>query len=76
MYSRSKTSFVLIRKNMNTDLGRIVIVGQMLNQGQFKVTPQGHFKVNLHQESPGDHVAFFNFSDSSIRTKYILICSI
>ena len=37
-------------KNMNIDIGKMVIVGQMLNLGQFKVTVQGHLEVNLHQK--------------------------
>ena len=39
----------------------MVIVGQMLNLGQFKVTVQGHLEVNLHQEWPGGHTAFWIF---------------
>ena len=46
MLSRAKSSFVLIRKNMNIDIGKIIIVGQILNLGQFKVYVQGHFRVS------------------------------
>ena len=35
---------------MNIDIGKIIIVGQILNLGQFKVSVQGHFRVNLCQE--------------------------
>ena len=38
------------QKNMNIDRGKTIIVGQILNLGQFKVSVQGHFRVNLCQE--------------------------
>ena len=38
------------QKNMNIDIGKIIIVGQILSLGQFKVSGQGHFRVNLCQE--------------------------
>ena len=31
---------------MNIDIGKIIIIGQILNLGQLKVTVQGHFRVN------------------------------
>ena len=43
---------------MNIDIGKIIIVGQMLNLGQFKVPVQGHFRGNLCQEWPEDHATF------------------
>ena len=48
-------------------IGNIIIVGQILNLGQFKVTVQGHFRVIPCQEH------FLNFSDTSIISNYILI---
>ena len=43
---------------MNIDIGKIIIVGQILNLGQFKVSVQGHLRVNLCQEWPEDHATF------------------
>ena len=35
---------------MNIDIGKIIILGQILNLGQFTVSVQGHFRVNLCQD--------------------------
>ena len=38
------------QKNFILDIGKIIIVGKILNVGQFKVIVQGDFKVNPCQE--------------------------